>query len=109
MTEVTLEDLDEARSAGTTLIDVRESDEYAAGHVPGAQLMPLGLVPVRVQDLPKGEPVYVICASGGRSAQAVQLLHSAGIDARSVAGGTSAWARSGRLIETGAPRRGGDR
>ncbi len=71
--------------------------------MPGA-LVPLGLVPERVRDLPRNEPVYVICASGGRSAQAAQYLHGAGFDARPVAGGTSAWTRSGRPVETGAPR-----
>jgi len=63
--------------------------------------MPLGLLPVRLQDLPRDEPVYVICQSGGRSAQAAQLLVRAGLDARSVAGGTSAWVHSGRTVEAG--------
>lgn len=103
-TDVTIDDLDAARTRGATVIDVRESDEYAAGHVPGALLMPLGLVPVRTQDLPRTEPVYVICGSGARSAQASAVLTRAGIDARNVTGGTSAWIRSGRPVETGAPR-----
>lgn len=101
MIETTLDQLEQARTAGATVIDVRESDEYAAGHVPGAHLVPLGLVPVRVQDLPRDAPVYVICQSGGRSAQAAQFLVGAGLDARSVGGGTSAWVRSGRTVETG--------
>lgn len=102
--EATLEELERAGSAGRTVIDVRESEEYSAGHVPGAQLMPLGIVAARAPDLPRTEPVYVICASGGRSAQAAQVLSRAGIDARSVAGGTHAWVRSGRKVETGIPR-----
>lgn len=102
--EVELDDLDRARDTGAALVDVRESDEYAAGHVPGAQLMPLGVVPVRLHELPKDRPVYVICEAGGRSAQAAQLMNRAGIDARSVVGGTGAWIRSGRPVETGAPR-----
>lgn len=104
LSEVSVEELDTARAEGATVIDVRESDEYAAGHVPGAQLIPLGLVPVRLQDLPRDEPVYVVCQSGGRSWQAAQLLDRAGLDARSVVGGTSAWASSGRPVGTGAPR-----
>jgi rhodanese-related sulfurtransferase len=104
VTEITLDELERARAAGATVIDVRESDEYAAGHVPGAQLMPLGVVPVRMNELPTAEPVYVICASGGRSYQAAEYLTDAGIDARSVTGGTGAWARSGRPVETGALR-----
>ena len=105
LTDVTVDDLDVARKDGATVLDVRESDEYAAGHVPGAQLLPLSILPVRVQDLPQSEPVFVVCQSGGRSAQAAQLLDQAGLDVRNVVGGTSAWVRSGRPVETGAPRR----
>ena len=54
--------------------------------------------------LAKDQPVYVVCQSGGRSAQAEQLLSQAGFDARSVSGGTAAWTESGRPIETGQPR-----
>ncbi len=104
LTDVTIDDLDAARKGGLTVLDVRESDEYAEGHVPGAQLLPLGVLPVRVQDLPRDQPVFVICQSGGRSTQAAQLLDRAGIDVRNVAGGTSAWIRSGRPVETGTPR-----
>lgn len=103
LTDVTVDDLDAARKDGATVLDVRESDEYAAGHVPGAQLLPLGILPVRMQDLPRTEPVYVLCQSGGRSAQAAELLDTAGIDVRNVVGGTSAWVSSGRPVETGAP------
>lgn len=103
VTEVDLDELERAHATGATLIDVRDSDEYAAGHVPGAQLMPLGVVPDRANELPTDQPVYVICGSGGRSSQAAQYLTGAGVDARSVAGGTSAWASSGRPVETGAP------
>lgn len=101
--EVRLEDLDDALAQGARLVDVRDGEEYAGGHVPGAQLIPLAVLPVRLHELPKGQPVYLICASGGRSAQAAQLLEGSGLDARSVAGGTIAWIRSGRPVETGAP------
>lgn len=101
--EVTLDQFEAARATGAHVIDVRESDEYAEGHVPGARLMPLGAVSGHVDDLPKDVPVYVLCASGGRSAQAAEILHGAGVDAQSVAGGTNAWTRSGRPVETGGP------
>jgi rhodanese-related sulfurtransferase len=104
LTHVTIDDLDAARTSGTTIIDVRENEEYAAGHIPGAQLIPLGLLPVRLQDLPRTAPVYLVCQSGNRSFQAAQLLDQAGYDARNVSGGTATWAQSGRPIETGAPR-----
>ncbi|MFP5218572.1 MAG: rhodanese-like domain-containing protein [Actinomycetes bacterium] len=102
LTDVTVDDLDAARRDGATVLDVRQSDEYAAGHVPGAQLLPLSMLPIRMQNLPRNEPVYVVCQSGGRSAQAAELLDNAGMDVRNVVGGTSAWIGSGRPIETGA-------
>ena len=102
--EATLEELDAARAAGAHIVDVREGDEYAEGHVPGATLMPLGIVPVKAHELPQDTVVHVVCAGGGRSAQAVDILRKAGVDARSVAGGTNAWIASGRPVETGSPR-----
>lgn len=100
--EASLQDVEQALARGATVLDVRESEEYAGGHLPGARLLPLGVLPVRMHELVK-EPVYVVCQSGGRSAQAQQLLARAGFDARSVSGGTAAWTSSGRPVETGRP------
>lgn len=100
--QVSLEDLAAVRSGHPVIVDVREPQEYAAGHVPGARSMPLGGLVVRVEELPKDRPVYVVCQKGGRSLEAAALLVEAGVDARSVAGGTEAWADSGRPIEVGA-------
>ena len=87
---------------GAYVIDVRESREYRPGHVPGAQNVPLSLLPVRMNELPKDRPVYVICQAGGRSAQATVLMRAVGIDATSVAGGTGEWIESGRPVATAA-------
>ena len=84
------------------VVDVREAREYRPGHVPGAQNVPLSVLPVRMPELPKDRPVYVICQSGGRSAQPTALMRAVGIDARSVAGGTGAWIEAGRPVETAA-------
>lgn len=100
-TEVSLDELDAARAAGAKVVDVRESDEFSDGHVPTAQLMPLGTVSARADELRGDSRVYVICASGARSAQAVEMLQQLGVDALSVAGGTNAWIRSGRPVATG--------
>ncbi|WP_405577309.1 rhodanese-like domain-containing protein [Streptomyces sp. NBC_01092] len=86
---------------GDLVVDVRESDEYAAGHVPGARPMPLRTVPAGRGELPTDRPVYVICASGNRSRAAADWMTSRGIDAWSVAGGTLAWAGSGRPVAVG--------
>lgn len=99
--EISVDELDAARAAGALVVDVREPDEFATGRVPGARLLPLGVVPVRAHELPTDQPVYVVCAAGGRSHQAAQYLRRTGVDARSVAGGTGAWVASGRPLETG--------
>jgi rhodanese-related sulfurtransferase len=86
---------------GAPLIDVREPDEYTAGHVPGAVLVPLATVPERLDDVPSEGPVYVICAKGGRSMRAAEFYRTQGIDAVNVAGGTSAWIEAGEPTSTG--------
>lgn len=88
-------------AAGRTVVDVREPMEYRAGHVPGAILMPMRQVAERADELPKGEPVYVICASGNRSQSMAQVFRRAGVEAYSVAGGTAAWADAGHDIVSG--------
>lgn len=83
------------------VVDVREPDEYAAGHVPGARLVPVDKIPGTLEELPTDAPVYVICASGNRSRGVANQLAGRGIDAWSVTGGTTAWAEAGRPIVTG--------
>lgn len=84
-----------ARADGALVLDVREPHEYVAGHVPGARLVPESEVPRRLQDLPRREPVYVVCQTGNRSGRVCEMLGSQGIDARSVVGGTAAWLAAG--------------
>lgn len=81
------------------LVDVREDDEWQAGHAPGATHIPLGEVPSRVGEIPAG-PVYVVCRSGGRSGRAVAWLRDNGVDAINVGGGMQAWAAAGREMTT---------
>ena len=83
-----------AHRDGAVVIDVREPYEYAAGHVPGARLVPLSTLGSQATRLPRDVPVYVICASGNRSLAAADFLVRAGVDAWSVAGGTGAWVRA---------------
>jgi rhodanese-related sulfurtransferase len=80
------------------LLDVREDDEWSAGHAPGATHIPMGEVAGRLDDLPDASPVYVVCRSGGRSARVTQFLNANGWDAVNVDGGMSAWARAGRPL-----------
>lgn len=99
--EVDIREFAAAHADGALVVDVREPHEYVGGHVPGARLIPMAQVQMRSAELAGGRPVYVICASGNRSLRAAQWLGAAGIDARSVAGGTSAWIRAGGPVARG--------
>lgn len=101
MREVSSNAFASARADGAVTIDVREPGEYLAGHVPGVRLMPMGEVPARMGELPRNSPVYVICQSGNRSQVIADLLVREGFDARSVAGGTSAWESLGYPVVRG--------
>ncbi len=87
------------------LLDVREDDEWAAGHVAGARHIPLGELGARTAEVPQDELVYVICRSGHRSGRAAQALAGAGWRAVNVAGGMQAWAAAGRpmVADSGVP------
>lgn len=74
-----------------TIIDVREVDEVAAGHIRGIINIPLSLLEFRMHELDKNKPYHIICRSGGRSGQAVALLDAYGYDVTNVAGGMLAW------------------
>ena len=102
--EVTIEQARQAQAQGSLVVDVREAEEYAAGHVPGALSLPLGELTARRGELPQDQAVYLICQSGGRSGKAADLLGAAGYDARSVAGGTTAWVAAGGAVTTGPAR-----
>lgn len=91
---------------GTHLLDVREHDEWAAGHAPGAQHLPMGELPARLTEVPTDRDVVVVCRSGVRSARVVQFLLGNGWDnVRNLDGGMQDWAAAGRPLTTdgGAP------
>ena len=89
----------EALKDNAQLIDVRTDAEYAGGHAKGAKHIPLDALEERVGELKGIAEVYVICQSGGRSAQAVNYLVAQGINAINVTGGTRAWRSDGLPIE----------
>lgn len=82
-----------------TLVDVREGWEWSQGRASGARHIPLGKLAGALNNLPRDKQVLVICASGNRSLSAAQFLQQQGFDAKSVKGGTSAWARAGLPIQ----------
>jgi rhodanese-related sulfurtransferase len=81
------------------VVDVREADEFASGHVPGATWIPLGELPARLNELPRDKTVVAVCRSGNRSGQATQLLRQNGFQAHNMAGGMIAWEQAGYAIE----------
>jgi rhodanese-related sulfurtransferase len=89
------------------VLDVREDDEWAAGHIDGAHHIPMGELPGRfgsVADLAGDSPeLVVVCRSGHRSARVVAWLAQNGVDAVNLAGGMGAWVSAGRpmVSETG--------
>ena len=94
--EISIDEFAAARAGGDArVVDVRQPEEYEAGHVPGAKLIPLGDVVARVGEFPVDGPVYVICQSGGRSQRAADYLRNVGVEAYNVAGGTKAWVEAG--------------
>lgn len=99
--EVDIETFAEAYTNGATVLDVRNPDEYEAAHLQGAVLIPLGELADRQDEIPDADPLYVICAVGGRSLAAAKALTNAGYNALSVAGGTKGWIEQGRDFVTG--------
>lgn len=77
------------------LLDVREADEYEAGHAPDAVFHPLATIPEVWSTLPADRPILCICRVGGRSAQATAFLRERGLDAVNLEGGMQAWERFG--------------
>jgi rhodanese-related sulfurtransferase len=99
--EVDVDELEGARAGAAAVIDVRQPEEYDAGHVPGARLIPLSEIAGRLGEVPTDGEVLVICQTGARSARATDFFRRQGIDARNVAGGTKAWVESGRPVVHG--------
>src|SRR3954469_5361634 len=101
MAEIDIDDFARRVADGACVIDVREPDEYAAGHVPGAELLPLAAVPAHL-DRFGARPTYVICRSGVRSMRACEIASEVGHDVVNVNGGTMAWIVTGHDVATGA-------
>lgn len=95
LVEVSVEDAISETSSGVIMVDVREQDEWDAGHAPGALLVPLSVLRERASELPKETRLLIVCHSGMRSLRATSFLRAEGFDAVNVAGGMAAWAAAG--------------
>lgn len=86
------------------VLDVREIDEWNQGHIPGSTHVPLGELAYRLDEIPRDREIMVICRSGNRSLEAVNLLQDAGYNlAVSISGGLNAWSSSGYPVVQGPP------
>ncbi len=83
------------------LLDVRQPEEFRAGHIPGAKLIPLRELPTRLKELPKNQEIIVVCHSGNRSLSATRHLAGAGYQVVNLQGGMIAWARTGLPVTKG--------
>ncbi|EPE63202.1 rhodanese-like domain protein [Exiguobacterium sp. S17] len=93
MKTITTTELETLLSADETLnlIDVRETDEFAGGHINQAKNVPLSEFSAKVDELDRTKPIHVICAAGGRSMNASAYLDSLGFDVINVDGGMMSW------------------
>jgi len=99
--EASVDELESALQGGARLVDVREPDEYHAGHVPGAVLVPLATVPDALGQFGTDGPTYVICKSGARSYRVCEYLSDQGLEGINIEGGMMAWIISGRTTVSG--------
>lgn len=83
------------------LLDVRQPEEYRAGHITGAKLIPLGELSQRLKELPRNREIVCVCRSGSRSHSAAKQLIQAGYTALNLRGGMSAWVSAGLQVKTG--------
>jgi rhodanese-related sulfurtransferase len=85
---------------GAVVIDVREPDEWDAGHAAVARHIPMGQVEARLDEVPRDVTSVIVCRSGGRSGTVTQFLNSHGINALNMSGGMNAWEKAGLPVVT---------
>ncbi|EFC80951.1 rhodanese-like domain-containing protein [Parafrankia sp. EUN1f] len=88
---------------GPLLVDVREPDEWAAGHIDGALHIPMGDFLARINEVPQDRDVVVVCRSGRRSAEVTAYLARGGWQARNLEDGMLAWQAAGRPMISETP------
>lgn len=81
------------------LLDVREAEEWQAGHAPAARHLPLSELRDRLHEVPQDRPLLAICRSGNRSGQVAGALARIGYEIENVDGGMQAWVKAGLPLE----------
>ncbi|MBI3172972.1 MAG: rhodanese-like domain-containing protein [Chloroflexi bacterium] len=97
--EISVQEAYQKYQQGVFLLDVRRPDEWDMYHVANTVQIPLDELSSRLSELPKDQPIMIICHSGNRSGQAQAILAQAGFNATSVAGGMIAWNQAGYPLE----------
>ena len=107
VTDIDPAEADRLVADGALLLDVREDDEWAAGHAPRAVHLPMGQLVDRLGELASDRTIVCMCRVGGRSQSVAVHLAGTGYDVRNVAGGMQAWAAHGLPVvdAVGAPGR----
>ena len=90
----------DSRRRAVHLVDVREDDEWSAGHIDGAKHIPLGELPGRLDELDRDRIVVTVCRSGGRATKAADVLRESGRTAEVMTGGITSWAEAGLPVVT---------
>lgn len=101
--EVSLDNAEAAISDAALLLDVREPDEYHAGHIPGAVSIPRGLLEFKLSNDPaldiRDQPIVIYCKTSGRAALAAATMKSMGyLHVQSIEGGFDAWLDAGKPV-----------
>lgn len=97
---ISVSDAHQLYQDGVFMLDVRTIEEYQAGHIPGATLIPLDELGARYMELPQDETIVVYCRSGNRSLQAVYLLENSGfVRVHSMDRGINNWIQNGYEVE----------
>jgi rhodanese-related sulfurtransferase len=100
---VTVTEASALRDAGAFVLDVREPEEWAQVHIPGAVLIPLDELPGRLAEVPRDRDVVVVCRTGHRSEVGRNILRQAGFArVTSLDGGVTEWQAAGLPTESGA-------
>lgn len=101
--EISVQNAEQAIREADVLVDVREADEFAAGHMPGAVHISRGMLEFRFSGMPalqaRDLKIVLYCKTSGRAALAAAALHDMGyLNVQSIAGGFDAWAAAGKPV-----------
>ena len=101
--EIDIDAADAAIRDADVLIDVREADEFAAGHIPGAINVPRGVLEFKLSSTPEMDArdlrVVLYCKTSGRAALAARAMRDMGyLQVQSIAGGFDAWVAAGKPV-----------